>query len=132
MDLQIVRMTPELIEDFRRVMDAVARERRYLAFLEAPPLNQSRDFVLEMIAKGNPMFAAVADDKVVGWCGVARVERPVYAHVGVLGMGLLPEYRGKGHGTKLITAVLADARRAGISRVELAVHADNARAIALY
>jgi RimJ/RimL family protein N-acetyltransferase len=132
MDLQIVRMTPEHIEDFHRAVDVVARERRYIAFLEAPPLSQSREFVLGMIAKGNPMFAAVADDKVVGWCDVARVERPVYAHVGILGMGLLPEYRGKGHGTKLITAALADAHRVGISRVELAVHADNARAIALY
>jgi RimJ/RimL family protein N-acetyltransferase len=132
MSLQIVRMTQEHTEEVHRVLDIVARERKFLSYLEAPPLAQSREFVLEMIAKGNPIFVAVVDDKVVGWCDVVRVERPVHAHVGVLGMGLLPPHRGKGHGTELIKAVVADAHRAGISRVELTVHADNHWAIGLY
>ena len=132
MDLQIARMTQEHIEEFHRAVDVVARERKFLSYLEAPPLSQSREFVLGMIAKGNPIFVAIADDKVVGWCDVVRVDRPVHAHVGVLGMGLLPEFRGKGHGTKLINVILADALREGMLRVELTVHADNERAIGLY
>ena len=132
MTVEIRRMTPEHIEEVHRVLDIVARERKFLSYLEAPPLAQSTEFVLGMIAKGNPIFVAVVDDKVVGWCDVVRVERPVHAHVGVLGMGLLPEFRGQGYGKALITAVLADAHRVGISRVELTVHADNNRAIALY
>jgi RimJ/RimL family protein N-acetyltransferase len=132
MSLQIVRMTQEHTEEVHRVLDIVARERKFLSYLEAPPLAQSREFVSEMIAKGNPICVAVVDDKVVGWCDVVRVERPVHAHVGVLGMGLLPAHRGKGHGTELINAVVEDAHRVGISRIELTVHADNDRAIALY
>jgi RimJ/RimL family protein N-acetyltransferase len=132
MSLQIVRMTQEHTEEVHRVLDIVARERKFLSYLEAPPLAQSRKFVSEMIAKRNPMCVAVVDDKVVGWCDVVRVERPVHAHVGVLGMGLLPAHRGKGYGTELINAVVEDAHRVGISRIELTVHADNDRAIALY
>ena len=132
MSLQIIRMTQKHTEEVHRVLDTVARERKFLSYLEAPPLAQSREFVLEIIAKGNPIFVAVVDDKVVGWCDVVRVERPVHAHVGVLGMGLLPEFRGQGHGRALIKTVLVDAHRVGISRVELTVHADNDRAIALY
>ena len=38
--------------------DAVAREQRYLAFLEAPPLEQSRTYWSGMIEKGCPFEAA--------------------------------------------------------------------------
>lgn len=47
-------------------------------------------------------------------------------------MGIVPAYRGRGLGLKLINATLARARKAGFVRIELSVHADNARAISLY
>jgi RimJ/RimL family protein N-acetyltransferase len=47
-------------------------------------------------------------------------------------MGIVPSYRGCGFGLRLITATLAQARKAGFVRVELCVHSDNARAISLY
>ena len=59
-------------------------------------------------------------------------DRPVYAHAYVLGMGLLPPFRGRGVGTRLMTTVLAAARRAGLHRVELTVRESNTAAIALY
>ena len=43
-----------------------------------------------------------------------------------------PSYRGHGIGLRLIQATLAQAQVAGFVRVELDVHADNARAITLY
>jgi RimJ/RimL family protein N-acetyltransferase len=132
MILQIRPITADDIEGFHRAVDLVARERKYLAFLEAPPLASAREFVLGNIAKGNPQFVAIADDEVVGWCDIVRIDRPVYAHAGVLGMGLLAPYRGHGHGRRLIATTLQAAQLAGFSRVELAVHADNPRAIALY
>jgi autotransporter passenger strand-loop-strand repeat protein len=53
-------------------------------------------------------------------------------HSGVLGVGLLPPFRGQGHGAALIQSTLSEARRVGLVRFELTVHADNERAIALY
>lgn len=132
MTVEIRPITAEDIEGFHRAVDVVARERKYLAFLEAPPLASAREFVLENIAKGNPQFVTIADGSVVGWCDVVRESRPIHAHAGVLGMGLLPVYRGRGHGRKLVDASLQAAKLAGFSRVELTVHADNPRAIALY
>jgi RimJ/RimL family protein N-acetyltransferase len=132
MAIEIRPITPDDIEGFHRAVDVVARERKYLAFLEPPPLTSAREFVLENIAKGNPQFVAVADDDVVGWCDVVRLSRPIHAHAGVLGMGMLPAYRGRGYGRKLIETTLHAAQLAGFRRVELAVHADNPRAIALY
>nr|WP_245432472.1 GNAT family protein [Mesorhizobium loti] len=128
----IVPMAEVYIEGFHRALDTVARERRYLAFLEAPPLPATRDFVRSMIERRNPQFVAVAKDEVVGWCDISRHERPIHAHRGTLGMGIIPAYRGRGLGQQLIETTIEAARRQGLARIELSAHADNARAIALY
>ena len=47
-------------------------------------------------------------------------------------MGILPAYRGHGLGRRLLETTLEAAFAASFVRVELDVHADNARAIALY
>jgi len=132
MEVKITRITAEYVEGFHRAMDFVARERKYLAFLEAPPLDRTRQFVMNNIVKGYPQFVAVASGEVVGWCDVIPKSQPIHAHSGVLGMGLLPLFRGYGYGAALIQATLSEARRVGLVRFELTVHADNERAIALY
>ena len=131
-ETRIEPIAAEHIEGFHKALDTVAREREYLTMLEAFPLEQTRAFVLGMIENGNPQFVALADNKVVGWCGISRHTFPSHAHAGSLGMGLIPAYRGQGLGRRLIEATLRAARDAGIERVELSVHADNDRAIALY
>jgi RimJ/RimL family protein N-acetyltransferase len=132
MEVKITQIAAEYVEGFHRAVDFVARERKYLAFLEAPPLDRTRQFVMNNIAKGYPQFVAVAGGEVVGWRDVIPKSRPIHAHSGVLGMGLLPPFRGQGHGAALIQATLSEARRVGLVRFELTVHADNERAIALY
>lgn len=120
------------VESFHRALDIVARERKYLTFLEAPPLESTRAFICEMIENGHPQFVALDGDVVVGWCDIHRSERPSHAHRGTLGMGIVPGYRDRGLGRRLITATLGAAQLIGLHRVELDVHADNARAIGLY
>ncbi|TIV76670.1 MAG: GNAT family N-acetyltransferase, partial [Mesorhizobium sp.] len=71
----ITRIAPGHIESFHRALDLVARERKYLSFLEAPPLDQTRRFVLDRIAAGDPGFVAVVRGEVVGWCDISRLER---------------------------------------------------------
>jgi RimJ/RimL family protein N-acetyltransferase len=110
----------------------VSRERRYLAILKARSLPVIRKFVLGNIRTGNPQFVAVNDGRVVGWCDICRMDRPVYLHAGVLGMGILKEFRGQGLGRRLILAALERAREVGIERVELTVYVSNKRAIRLY
>jgi RimJ/RimL family protein N-acetyltransferase len=85
-----------------------------------------------MIKQGYPQFVAIAAGDIVGWCDVTPKSRPIYVHVGVLGMGLLPQFRRQGLGAKLILRTLDTARAFGLTRVELGVREDNATAIALY
>ena len=132
MTVNIRQITEADIEGFHTALDIVARERKYLTFLEAPPLEQTAAFVRRNIAEGYPQLVVLDNNEVVGWCDVTRPDRPVMAHVGVLGMGLLPTYRGRGLGQQLMTEALAAAKAAGFSRVQLGVLASNHRAAALY
>jgi RimJ/RimL family protein N-acetyltransferase len=122
----------EDIEGVWHCVDVVARERAYLGFLEGPPPEDSRKFWGDLIEKGFPFEIAVDHGDVVGWCDIAPVPRPIFSHIGSLGMGLLPAYRGAGLGRRLLVTALAQARGRGIERVELQVFSDNVRARHLY
>ena len=130
--VEIVPIKQDYIESFRRALDFVARERRYLAFLEAPPFEATRAFVLDNIKHGYPQLVAISAGQVVGWCDVIPNPRPIYAHAGVLGIALLPEFRRQGIGGRLIRQVLDAARDFGLRRVELTVRESNTIAIELY
>ena len=130
--VEIVPITQDHIESFHRALDFVARERRYLAFLEAPPRESIRAFVLDNIRHGHPQLVAMSAGQVVGWCDVVPNPRPIYAHAGVLGIALLPEFRRQGIGGRLIWRTLEAARDFGLRRVELTVRESNAVAIELY
>ena len=130
--VEIVPIAQGHIDGFHRALDIVARERRYLAFLEAPPIESTRAFVLNNIKHGHPQFVALSACEVVGWCDVKPLDRPIQAHRGVFGVGLLPQFRSQGIGTRLIRSALAAARAFGLHRVELTVREHNTGAIELY
>ena len=130
--VEIVPIAQDHIESFHRALDIVARERRYLAFLEAPPIESTRAFILNNIEHGYPQLVALSAGEIVGWCDVIPKTRPIYAHGGVLGIALLPQFRRQGLGERLIRQSLAAARALGLHRVELTVRENNARAIELY
>ena len=120
------------IEQFHRVTDIVMRERRYMAFVEGFPIDEAAAFVARNLRLGNPQLVADDAGRLVGWCDIRRETIPVYAHAGHLGMGLIPEYRGRGIGERLLRASIDAARAAGFERIELSVYGRNARAAALY
>jgi RimJ/RimL family protein N-acetyltransferase len=131
-EITIEPMRPELIESFWEALDSVSRERRYLSLLQAPPLDRTKTFVMGLLEDGNPQYVALVGEKVVGWCDIQRGTRETQAHRGTLGMGIIDGYREQGLGQRLITTTLDAARRMGLHRVDLDVHADNARAARLY
>jgi len=131
-NIRIVPMAEEHIESFRVCLDAVARERRYLASTEAPPVDAVGEFIRSAIARRVPQFVALDGTQVIGWCDIFPHERESFAHVGRLGMGLLPQYRGQGMGRRLAEKTIAQAKRIGLERIELDVYASNKPAIGLY
>jgi RimJ/RimL family protein N-acetyltransferase len=130
--IEIAPISPEHVEGFHRVLDSVARERKYLSVLEAFPVDQMRDFVLNQIKTRSPAFVALAGAEIVGWCDIRRFPFEACAHRGTVGMGVISEHRGRGIGSRLLSAALEEAFRQGLGRVELDVRVDNGRAIALY
>lgn len=80
------------------------------------------------------LFVAVVNGKIVGNAGIHSVsESPREKHVCGLGIGIAEPYQGRGVGRALMKTCLDFADHwANYSRVQLTVHADNARAIKLY
>lgn len=132
MKFDIVPIEEKHIEDFWHAVDSVARERKYLAFLEGPPIHTTQSFVENNINDNWPHFVALSEDKIIGWCDITSLDRPVFGHVGSLGIGVLADYRGQGVGKALIQAALQQARIKGLTRIELTVFENNKPAIALY
>jgi ribosomal protein S18 acetylase RimI-like enzyme len=123
---------PEDLASFRACLDAVARERRWLAMVEAPPLEAVRSFVEAGRTRGVQQVLALDAARVVGWCDVSPQPLEGFRHSGDLGMGVLDGYRERGLGGRLLEAALAGAREGGLARVGLEVYASNSRALALY
>ena len=136
-DAQNISIRPIAAADIESMVDcvnAVFLERLYLAYVEPQERFNSVAYFASGIANDYPRIVAVADDKVVGWCDVtpAAQERVVsQRHIGRLGMGLLPSYRGIGLGAKLIASTL-QACRGKWERIELGVYSHNERAHKLY
>ncbi len=132
-DLIIIRAGMDYVESYGRTVDTVAKERRFLASTEGFPIESTRRLV-EMIEEHNlAQFYAIKDEIVIGWCDILPKHFEGLGHVGNLGMGLLPEYRGKGLGSRLLTRTMEHARfENGIEKVELEVFEKNTNAIRLY
>jgi ribosomal protein S18 acetylase RimI-like enzyme len=132
MKYEIVPIGDEHIEGFAAVVDSVARERQFLSFLEGPPVDRVRDFVSSNQKRDLPHFVALVDGRVVGWCDISSLERPVFAHTGILGLGVDAAFRGNGIGHALLRSVLESAKARGLTRIELTVREKNLPAMALY
>lgn len=130
--MEIITIQEKHIESFWAAIDSVARERRYLAFLQGPPIAMTREFVLNQINQQWPQVVAIEQEHVIGWCDISPLDRPVFAHSGSLGLGVIQPYRGQGIGHALISEALKQAKAQGLTRIELTVREQNKAAIALY
>ena len=129
----ILPIAPDHVAGFHAALDSVARERAFLAMVEAPSLAWAQDFVGTNITHGHAQVVALEDGVVVGWCDILpRRDRPGFQHCGSVGMGVVRGWRGRGLGGRLLEACLDRAFASGLTRIELEVYADNPAAIALY
>lgn len=130
--VEIWEFQEELMKSFREVLDCVARERRFTALTEAPSLEDTAKFQRDLYSRGAVQLFAVDNGRVVGWCDIEIQAIEGFRHSGILGMGLLGEYRGQGLGRRILEQSLAQAGAKGLRRVELEVFASNLPAIKLY
>ena len=132
MSIQIAYASEKYFKSFHEALSTVAKERIYIEMIEAPPIEKVSSFQSALISKNGPVYYAIKNDQVVGWCDVFPQENPRQSHRGGLGMGILPEFRGQGIGSKLLAAVLDHSKSFGLEKVELYVYTSNKSAIALY
>lgn len=132
MALRIAPLAESHFTELHSVLDAVAREKRFLALTQAPPLAETIAFFRQNLEADRPHFVALLEDAVVGWCDVLPAFGQAREHVGILGIGLLPSARHLGLGRPLMAAAIEKAWQTGLTRIELTVRADNHNARALY
>ncbi|AEG92292.1 GNAT family N-acetyltransferase [Ramlibacter tataouinensis] len=94
----------------------------------------SRIDMLQRVEPRDCKLVAVAAGEIVGMAGLHTVHASLRrGHVRLLGIGMATEWQGRGIGRQLMTRLLDWADHwAGVLRIELHVHEDNTRAIALY
>jgi RimJ/RimL family protein N-acetyltransferase len=131
--VQIVYANEKYFKSFHEALASVAKERIYIEMLEPPRLEDVAVFQMGLIQKKGPTFYAVNEnEQVVGWADIFPEDNPRQNHRGSLGMGIISEYRGQGIGTRLLQAVLKQAKEFGLEKVELNVYTSNTNAIKLY
>lgn len=131
-DVKILPIAEDYIESVHKCLDSVARERLYLAFVQAPSLDSTRSFILSNIANRVPQFVAVVNNEVIGWCDVCPLKIEGFKHCGKLGMGISSHYRGLGIGQQLAIRTIQRSKEVGLERIELQVFASNVPAVKLY
>ena len=89
----------------------------------------ARAFLAELEAKHNHYVAARADDKLVGYGGIARLGRKKPYEYEIHTIGVDAAYQGQGIGRQLLAALLEYANGGTIF---LEVRTDNDAAISLY
>ncbi len=132
MSIDIIQPSEFHFRSLHEAVDVIAREKRFLAFTQAPPLEQSLAFYRGLAAAGLPHLVAVAGERVIGWADVSAMFGEAREHIGVLGMALLPAYRHRGLGAELMKTIIQKSWERRLTRLELTVRADNANAMALY
>ncbi len=129
----VARIRPVRAEDVEAV-NALRRQPSIVEGTLALPserIENSREF-LERLGRDDHVMVAEVDGRVVGIAGL-HVGQGKTRHVGKLGIAVDEEFQGRGIGRQLMQSLLDLADNfLGLIRVELEVHVDNARAIALY
>ncbi len=132
MNVQIIYPNEKYLPAFHEALSRVASEQIYIEMIEAPPFENVSAFQKALMQNKGPVYYAVDDERVVGWADVFPEDNPRQCHRGGLGMGLLPEYRGQGLGSRLLSMALEHSKQFGLEKVELSVFTSNEPAIALY
>ena len=130
----IIDVRPVTLGDVSGVRDCVGRvaeEKRFLAVTSPFTLQESALYIARIVDLGYVSYVADDAGRIVGWCDIMPKMGHVHAHVGILGMGVLEDLRGRGLGTRLMRASLESARERW-EQVELSVYGSNRYAQQLY
>ena len=130
--MEIVPIGIEHANQFNDVITAVASEDIFAIQPDSLSVKAVHRFVERQLVEGAPMFVALENDRVVGWCEISLSDTAYSEHSGVLSMGVLTGYRSQGVGSWLIRKCISAARSMGLERIELSVLENNPEAHRFY
>ncbi|MGH7484865.1 MAG: GNAT family N-acetyltransferase [bacterium] len=125
-DPAIVIYRPEFREAFERLNRAWLEAH---SLLEPADVEFLEDPERHILSSGGQIFCALQAGEVVGTCAAIRVSQTVFE---LAKLAVAPVAQGRGLGRQLSERVLAFARDAGASRIELTSHTDLVQALGLY
>jgi len=113
------------------VIDTIASQERYIvARALAEKLDRDQVLLRHNDDENRIFFVATIDDDAVGWLHAEATQNPGMDHTAQLTMGVLPEHRGHGLGSKLMERGLDWAESQEYMKVYQNLSATNERAIA--
>ncbi|MEV5127971.1 GNAT family N-acetyltransferase [Streptomyces decoyicus] len=141
--LDAIRLTadPELAAGFaasaHRILADLVRGGAPLGWVDPPPADEVAELVDRVLraaqAGDGALRAAYAGGRLVGLGYWLRYARPTNRqHADLEKLAVAPEAHGQGVGRSLTSALVEDARGAGIEVLTLDARADNTRALGLY
>ena len=132
-NFDIVYSNEKYAESYNKTVDEVARERKYLSTVNGFSLDSSKWFINHMVSNKYPQYFLILNENVIGWCDINPKDVPEYQHVGILGIGILKDYRNKGYGKKLLLKSINHAKEINhLEKIELTVFESNNTALELY
>jgi len=133
MRVNVRRATPADAEVISVVWEVVCAERIYTAVNRAFTPQQERDYIGSLSDREGILLAEV-DNRVVGFQSLDLWAKYTdsFDHVGVLGTIILPEWRQKGIGRRLVEHTLDFARTKGYEKIVIYIRAGNTQAQTFY
>ena len=114
-----------MAKSFGLAVKSVCEEKKYLSNSKGFSEEETINFVKKIIEKKYSQFYAIDKNTVIGWCDIIPKPQEFHSHVGILGTGLIKNYRNQGIGTKLIKKTIEYAKKNGIEKIELEVFESN-------
>ena len=80
-------------EGIAALVDAVARERLFLAGTVGFSVDDTRAFISSIKSAGGVHIVAIESGQIIGWCDIVPHPYEGMKHVGRLGMGVCKDHR---------------------------------------
>jgi ribosomal protein S18 acetylase RimI-like enzyme len=125
---EVRRMAKSDLDGVIALFDEVANERIWIGTEPGYDRTRYREVFGMAIERGNGMFVAVSDDRVVGI--VTEHQQEPYGHM--VGMIITHEYRGRGIGGALLDRLILWGVEHRFPQLTLTVFPHNERALRLY
>ncbi len=137
MVLKLVELTESLQPSFIKMMDAwttqedeiipnAINEWNYLDFKNYVEYLKARNDLPDMVPSTTLFCIDQKSNEMIGACNIRHFLNENFMTIGGhIGLGICPEYRGKGHGTTLLALALEECKHIGLSEILITCSSDN-------